>query len=96
MDNDLVSKYLGVNFYEGICYYSKENFEELIDWIFTFAGLKLMNCESSPEKTLEECLAEKTKVFRSYREKLRDLTSISNRSEYKLDELKKMIIQRRL
>ncbi|MHB8931774.1 MAG: hypothetical protein ACYC5R_14355, partial [Melioribacteraceae bacterium] len=88
LDNDLVRNYLGVNQHEDIWYYSKENFEDLIDWIFTFAGLKLMNCESGEEKTLEECLEEKTKMFKSYQERLKKIILLSGESEYKLDFLK--------
>ncbi|MHB8871762.1 MAG: hypothetical protein ACYC5G_04880, partial [Candidatus Doudnabacteria bacterium] len=91
LDNDLVRNYLGVNQHEDIWYYSKENFEDLIDWIFTFAGLKLMNCESGEEKTLEECLEEKTKLFKTYQEKLKEILTTSHKAEYKLEELKEKL-----
>ena len=92
LDNDLVRNYLGANEHEGVWYYSKENFEDLINWIFTFASLQLMNCESDPEETMEKCLEEKTKMFISYQERLKKIVAMSKRSEYKLDELKEKLI----
>ncbi len=38
--DDFIKAYLGVNYYESIWYYSKENFEELNDWFFTIAVIK--------------------------------------------------------
>ena len=92
LENESVKMYLGVNQHGGIWYYSKEKFEDLINWIFTFAGLKLMNCESGEEKTLEECLEEKTKVFKTYQEKLKEIVATSKKAEYKLEELKEKLI----
>ncbi|MBN1302307.1 MAG: hypothetical protein JW995_13910 [Melioribacteraceae bacterium] len=42
MDED-VHSFLLVNHYEGIWYYSKERFEELVDWLLSIALLNFMN-----------------------------------------------------
>jgi hypothetical protein len=50
INDDFVKTFLGINFYEGIWYFSKENFEELIDWLTTTALTK--NKYSSDSKYL--------------------------------------------
>ncbi len=37
LDDESVKTYIGVNEYEGIVYFSKENFEEFLDWLFTLS-----------------------------------------------------------
>ena len=45
--NNIVQTFIGVNLYEGILYFSKENFEELLDWLFTIAVINI----STPAKS---------------------------------------------
>lgn len=47
LENNFVQAYIGVNLYENILYFSKENFEELIDWFFTFAVINLNSIYST-------------------------------------------------
>ena len=83
--------FLGLNQHEGILYYSKEKFEELIEWMFTLASLQLMNCDNDKEKTLEEGLEEKKKVFVKYQNRLREILLYSSKAEYRLEILKEKL-----
>ncbi|KAF0153508.1 MAG: alpha amylase catalytic domain-containing protein [Ignavibacteria bacterium] len=40
LNNERVKQYLGVNEFEGIVYYSKEKFDELINWMFSITLLE--------------------------------------------------------
>jgi glycosidase len=40
LNDELVKSYIGVNTYEGIEYYGKENFEKLLDWLFVAAVIR--------------------------------------------------------
>lgn len=92
LDNESVQKYLSVNQHEGVWYYSKEKFEDLLDWMFTLASLQLMNCDEDDSKTIEECLEEKTKMFRRYQKRLKEIIILSEESEYHLELLKKKLV----
>ncbi len=46
LDDEYIKAYIGVNYYEGVWYYSKEKLEELIDWIFTLTVLGMIEKES--------------------------------------------------
>jgi len=68
-----LQKLIGVNEYKGVTYYSKENFEELIDWLFTrnvlafFDGAKELDKEEYPihnEELLKECLSKRFKALK--------------------------------
>lgn len=49
LENNFVQTYIGVNLYENILYFSKENFEELINWLFTFAVVNISASADSEE-----------------------------------------------
>jgi hypothetical protein len=87
LKNGLVMNYLGVNEFEGVVYYSRENFEELIAWLFTLSGLRLMDCGDGDIKSVDECYDEKARLFRGYWERMKEILSLSENSEYKFDLL---------
>ncbi|PKL82943.1 MAG: hypothetical protein CVV24_07585 [Ignavibacteriae bacterium HGW-Ignavibacteriae-3] len=87
LKNEIVLRYIGINQFEGVWYYSKENFEELFDWLFTLSSLQLMNCDHDESRAYEECFEEKLIEFNSYSEKLREIMQISEKSEYKFETL---------
>ncbi len=63
--DDFVKAYLGVNYYEGIWYYSKENFEELADWFFTASLITYESrfiAESISEEVIEKDVVQKETV----------------------------------
>ena len=86
--------FLGVNQYEGMLYYSKEKFEELVDWIFTITSLRLMNCEGDELLSPEECLEAKKKIFVGYQNRLEEIKSYSLKSAYKLELLTQILTDR--
>lgn len=91
LDNSDVKNYIGVNEYNSVTYYSKENFEELLSWIFTFSLLQYvyssMNVgENSKKKNGEDSTLFINKInlaFAAYKE----IISLSDESGYKLDAL---------
>jgi len=84
LGDEEVKSYIGVNYFEGEWYYSKENLEELGNWRLT---LRIMNylCEGGD-------ISEKnTALFNYIRDSYhmnRFLKEISDSSEYKLNNLK--------
>ncbi|HPN36830.1 MAG TPA: alpha-amylase family glycosyl hydrolase [Melioribacteraceae bacterium] len=100
--DDFIKAYLGVNYYEDIWYYSKENFEELNDWFFTIAIInyqknftKLRLNEITIKKTgtvterkvnLMPQVFYKTGYIRYY------IDTISVKSEYKFELLKDLLL----
>lgn len=82
INDDFVSTFLRVNFYEGIWYFSKENFEELIDWLSTASLTK--NKYSSDIKYLIN--VKNIFYLNSY------LKQTAANTGYKLEELKEAII----
>jgi glycosidase len=74
--------FLGVNEFEGVWYYSKENFEELVDWLFALAVLSESPSEGGGA-TAETIRA----AFRRRGE----ILELSLRSEYRLDALRKKL-----
>jgi len=82
LDDEAVRIYLGVNQFENVWYYSKENFEELLNWIFTFYGLELMKNDNY------EIITRKfDQLFKKYFE----IIEASKKSEYKLEQLKEKL-----
>ncbi|MCL6097069.1 MAG: alpha-amylase family glycosyl hydrolase [Bacteroidetes bacterium] len=85
-----VHKYLGVNQYENVLYFSKENFEELLEWLFTLSGLSLMKAEGKPKKK-KDYFEEKTKEFDQSYLCFKKLVDVSKQSGYKIERLKDLL-----
>lgn len=81
INDDFVKTFLGINFHEGIWYFSKENFEELIDWLTTTALTK--NKYSSDSKYLIK--VKNIFYLNSY------LKETAENTGYKLEELAREI-----
>lgn len=81
--DDFVRTYLGVNFYEGIWYFSKENFVELVDWMATAA---LVNCNITEKNGTEMETRIKNILYLSGY-----LKEAAENSGYKLEELEQVI-----
>ena len=84
LEDEAVRIYLGVNQFENVWYYSKENFEELLNWIFTFYGLEIMQNESYDSDTI-------TKLFDQSFKKYFEIIEASKKSEYKLEQFKEKL-----
>jgi glycosidase len=54
LNDERVKILLGVNEYEGIIYFSKENFEEMINWMFSISLVDLIKKEPDDEKWEEQ------------------------------------------
>ncbi len=82
-NSELVHVFLGVNEYKGIKYYSKENFDDLLNWIFTLTVIDY------DLKWKSEDIAELIKKSYIICE---DLKTLSVKSGYKLEELKNFLL----
>jgi hypothetical protein len=71
--DDGVRAFLGVNEYEGVRYYSKESFEELVDWLF---GLSALGGPGDDEPALDAAFLRRGEIL-----------ELSRRSAYRLDVL---------
>jgi len=101
LKNEYVKTYIGVNYYEGVWYYSKENFEELLNWIFTLTAIKYIVLRDEEAKKLKEAteVEEKSKAsLIPIQEKILKayfvidyLKTMSKRSGYKLEVFKTKI-----
>jgi len=100
--DDFIKAYLGVNYYEGIWYYSKENFEELNDWFFT---LSIINYQKKTTKArLSEISVKKTvpkevkqinpmiEIFYKVGYLRYFIDNIAVKSEYKFELLKDLLL----
>jgi glycosidase len=76
-----VKKFIGVNEFDGEIFYSKENFELLLDWLFTLSLLKQKNIDVT---NLGYMIKLKFNVYQSIKE-------ISDKSEYKFEKFKDML-----
>ncbi|MFH0733258.1 MAG: alpha-amylase family glycosyl hydrolase [bacterium] len=104
--DDFIKAYLGVNYYEDVWYYSKENFEELIDWFFTGALITYASAsfaKNSIEGIKSQEIAVKVTAetinlpieMSVILEKISYLrfyiSSLAVKSEYKFEELKELM-----
>ncbi len=82
-----VRRFIGANMFEGIWYYSKENFEELVDWLLT------IDVVSSIEKVTDKS-GKNVRLINYLKDAFhlnRYLKKVSKKSEYKLDTLVKCL-----
>lgn len=104
-NDDFIKAFLGVNYYEGIWYYSKENFEELTDWFFTIALIdyrrkffeseipELAKVRGNMLVDIKRPVAEEMRIIMEKIGYLRFyIGSLAVRSEYKYEELKEFML----
>ncbi len=84
-----VRMYLGVNQYENVWYYSKENFEELLEWLFTLSGLLLMKAKGMSKK--KDYFEKKSKEFHNSYLCFQTLVDVARQSGYKIERLKDLL-----
>jgi glycosidase len=77
--DDGVRAFLGVNEFEGVWYYSKENFEELVDWLFALAVLSEPAAEGGGAAV---------ETARSAFRRRGEILDLSLRADYRLDALR--------
>lgn len=83
INDEYVKTYLGVNQHNGVWYYSKENFEDLVDWCASIELVKL-----DEKRFLDEELLTRMKNIFILNKYLKDA---STRSGYRLEVLENMI-----
>ncbi len=77
VNDELIQKFIGVNEYKGIKYFSKENLEELTDWLYTIHFMQYIDMSS---KNLEKQIIEITSIYL-------DFVEMSKKSGYELAKL---------
>jgi hypothetical protein len=77
-------EFAGVNEYRGVLYFSKENYEELIDWIFALRFFHLFS-----EKSIDEAEI-KARIIHTIEASLR-LKEISGKTGYEFNKLKEIL-----
>jgi len=83
--------FIGVNEYQNIVYYSKENFEELLDWLLTISILEkmiLIILESNPEneEDYKKLHPEIVELINHSFKKYQMVKKLSDESGYRLEE----------
>ncbi len=83
LGNEFVQIFIGVNEYEGEKYYSKESFEDLMNWIFT---LTVIDYDLNWEKDNLSELIKKSYML------CEELKTLSQRSGFKLEGFKEILL----
>jgi glycosidase len=102
LNDEDVNEFLLTNEYKGVWYYSKERFEELVNWLFTIALLKYLFVLDSPsrlpvgsEESTETYIQEKVKEFISQIYKVGNyIIETSDRAGYRLEILKEFLLNK--
>lgn len=89
LDDAYVKEFIGVNLYQDVWYYSKENFEELVDWLFSL-GLFSFIAESIADNAEESMI--KAGLIQAVNTSVR-LKEISEKSGYQFEKLRNLIIK---
>ena len=89
LDNEFIRNFIGVNEYKNILYFSKESYQELIDWFFSISMLgyfTYVDTELSRRETdqLQAYISESVRFLMNARE-------MSGKAGYQMDLLKKQI-----
>ncbi len=87
LEDDLVRQFIHVNEHNGVKYYLKENFEELVSWFFTLALIKLYTLLFKGELTaadVEDSVLHLAKIVNYVK-------LVSEDSTYRYEKLKEML-----
>lgn len=82
LNDELVKAFIGVNFYEGVWYYSKERFDDLVNWLAT---IETVNVISQDTDAVAETSVKNIFYLANY------LKESSRKSGYRLEILMQMI-----
>lgn len=94
LDDEFIRNFMGVNEYRNIIYFSKESYQELIDWFFSISVLDYFtysDIEISRRETeqLQTYISETVRFLMNARE-------MSGKAGYQMDLLKKQIQNQQL
>jgi hypothetical protein len=81
LEHPRVKRYLRVNVHEGVWYYSKESFEDMLRWSFTLAFFEAFKSNGEPEQAALEYAVKH----------LLQLKKLSERAGYQLEKLKELL-----
>jgi len=87
LEENRVCEFISVNEFENIVYFSKENFNELIEWLLTLSILDLIyqsKTVKNEELSKEDLITSLKSLYRVFQE----MNELSVRSEYKLEDFK--------
>lgn len=84
-EDDYVHRYLGVNIYKDIRYFSKERFEEFVKWLLNIFMINRLD----DEKDCSEIMSRYFKIYKY-------LIESSKESGYQLDELEEILIHKNI
>ncbi|MBN1637963.1 MAG: hypothetical protein JW866_03285, partial [Ignavibacteriales bacterium] len=90
LENDFVKNYININYHEGIMYYSKELFENLVDWLFTLSLLNYFEIpKTENKKTTKATISakEKPSLIKLTFEIVKHIKQISVDSKYQMEVL---------
>jgi hypothetical protein len=87
LNENIVREFISVNEFEDVVYFSKENFNELIEWLLTLSILDLIyKSKTAQEEKLNK--GELVISLKNLYKVFQDITDLSARSEYKLEDFK--------
>ena len=85
LSDPVVQEFLGVNQYNNVWYYSKEHFEELMQWFFT---LGFFECYLGQAGRPDPGTNNVDQVFERYKKRFNRLNALSEKSGYRLGKLR--------
>ena len=100
MERPIVKDFIGVNRYENVVYYSKENFEEFLSWVFTISLIDLVKKEKSSNagKTTKKkpgvSPSVKSKIEKAFKYYV-GIKDLSEHSGYQFEKLREELLSRR-
>ena len=87
LDDVHVQSFIGVNTYKDIIYYSKEQFEELVDWLLIAGGFTVALKQECSEE-------EQMKILTQMGEVAQHLKRLAERSGYRFHDFRKELVAR--
>ncbi len=98
LDDEYVKAFIGLNYHKDVWYYSKEKFDELINWLFsmTLLGYQSDYMKEEPEEKTTKAKTDKRKtelvtLIKDTFDYYLHLRKISRESGYKIEALKVLI-----
>ncbi|MCX7875799.1 MAG: alpha-amylase family glycosyl hydrolase [Melioribacteraceae bacterium] len=83
LEDDTTQKFIGVNVYQNVTYFSKENFEELLNWFFTIRVSEFIEKDKEELAVLE--------FMNNYYKTIIEIKKIASQSAYKFELLKEYL-----
>jgi hypothetical protein len=85
LDRDEVKMFIKMNSYNGVSYYNKERFEELMSWQLTAACIQILQQKKNKDGAVARKIKEMSTVFQK-------ILQVSDESQYQLERLKNNLL----